>query len=979
MRKITLPIILKLFICISTALSQSIYEENKSPYTLSSERIKGYNQKTELSQSSLFKEIPFRSIGPTIMSGRVVDIEANPEDPTVFYVAYASGGLFKTSNNGITFNPIFDNEASLIIGDIAVDWKNKIIYVGTGENNSSRSSYSGTGIYKSSDDGKNWTNTGLEETHRIGRIVIDPVNPNNVYVAALGHLYSSNSERGVYKSSDGGNHFEKVLYINDVTGAIDIEINPKNPEILYAAMWERERRAWDFRASGKNSGIFKSTDAGSTWEKLSGKGLPDGEGFGRCGLSISQSNPEIVYALIDNNSAKSNEVKKDSSKVTKDLLRTISKDNFFKLDKKLVEEYLSKYNFPKEYSYEYITENIKDDKLKPSALVEYLEDGNSKLFETDVKGGEVYRSDDGGNTWKKTHDGYLDGLFYTYGYYFANIRVAPNNPEKIYLLGVPIIRSTDGGKSFNSLNGDNVHADHHGLWINPKKDGHIINGNDGGINISYDDGMNWYKANTPAVGQFYSVNYDLEKTYNVYGGLQDNGVWYGSSKNEINTDWQNSGDYPFKNLMGGDGMQVVIDTRDNDIVYTGYQFGNYYRISKSKKDYKYITPKHKLGERPYRFNWQAPIQLSPFDMDIVYFGSNRLHKSTDKGDNFETISGDLTNGGKTGNVPYGTLTTISVSQLKKGLLYTGSDDGAVYVTKDDGGKWENISAGLPKDLWVSRVIASRFDASTIYVTLNGYRWDNFESYVYRSDNYGRNWTRIGLNLSYEPVNVIKEDNDNRNILYLGTDGGIYVSIDRGSSFTSLKGTLPNVPVHDLAVHPVTKELIVGTHGRSIYIGDMNIIHKYLSVKNAGSLYVFDIDATDYESNWGNRTFDWNYDLPKDMVVPFFSKDKGILKIEIVTSNGIKVYEEEKEFSAGINFYKYDLTVGESYTETYKDNYKTKNKSEIKEKDNRKIYLSEDKYTIRISGNQGVSEKTFDVKKRQPRKSEDRQGIPGDSR
>jgi photosystem II stability/assembly factor-like uncharacterized protein len=941
--------------------------------------MESYRQKEELNKYSVFKDIPFRSIGPTIMSGRVVDIEVNPSDPTIFYVAYASGGLFKTSNNGITFNPIFDNQASLVIGDIAVDWNNNIIYVGTGENNSSRSSYSGTGIFKSTDDGKSWIHLGLEETHRTGRIVIDPRDPNILYVAALGHLYSSNKERGVYRSNDGGTTFEKVLYVNDITGAIDIEINPNNPNILYAAMWERERRAWDFRSSGKNSGIYKSADGGTTWEKLTGKGLPDGEGFGRCGLAISNSNPDIIYALIDNNAPKLKEVKKDDAKVTKDLLRTISKDNFLKLDKSAVEEYLKKYDFPKEYNYDYIADNIKDDNLKPSSLVEYLEDSNSKLFDTDVRGGEVYRSDDGGSTWKKTHEEYLDGLFYTYGYYFANIRVSPTNPEKIYLLGVPLIKSDDGGKSFVSINGENVHADHHGLWINPKREGHIINGNDGGINISYDDGLNWHKANTPAVGQFYTVNYDLEKPYNVYGGLQDNGVWYGSSKTEINTDWQNSGDYPFKNLMGGDGMQVVIDTRNNDIVYTGYQFGNYYRISKSKKDFKYITPKHKLGERPYRFNWQTPIQLSPFNMNIVYFGSNRLHKSTNKGDNFETISGDLTNGGKIGNVAYGTLTTISVSPLEQGLVYTGSDDGLVYVTKDDGGKWENISSGLPKDLWVSRVTASKFDASTVYVTLNGYRWDNFEAYVYRSDNYGKSWTRSGLNLLAEPVNVIKEDSENKKILYLGTDAGLYVSTDRGISFSQLKGNLPNVSVHDIAVHPTAKEIILGTHGRSIYTADVSLIQKFASAGNIGNLYIFDFENPEYSQEWGNKTFDWNYTLPKDMTVPFYIKDGSYFKIEILNSENLKVYEEEKEYTAGINFCKYNLTVGDSFKEKYKEAVLQKSKTVIKEKDNKKVYLTEGKYTVRISGKSGISEKPFEVKKKQHRETQEEKGIPGDGR
>jgi photosystem II stability/assembly factor-like uncharacterized protein len=975
MLKYILPLFLLLSSC--SLYSQSVYDENKTQYTTASKRLENYREKVKESENSMFKNIPFRSVGPTIMSGRVVDIEANPDDPTIFYVAYASGGLFKTSNNGITFNPIFDNEASLVIGDIAVDWKNNVIYVGTGENNSSRSSYSGTGIYKSTNDGKSWTHLGLEETHRIGRIIIDPKNPDNIYVAALGHLYSSNIERGVYRSNDGGNTFEKVLFVNDITGAIEIEINPNNTNILYAAMWERERRAWDFKGSGKNSGVFKSLDGGTTWEKLTGSGLPEGEGFGRCGLAISQSNPDIIYALIDNNSPKTTEVKKDSSKVTKDLLRTISKENFLKLDKSAVKEYLSKYDFPKEYDYEYIVEKIKEDKLKPSSLVEYLEDSNNKLFETEIKGAEVYRSDDGGNTWKKTHDDYLDGLFYTYGYYFANIRVSPTNPEKVYLLGVPIIRSDDGGKSFTSLNGDNVHADHHGLWINPKKDGHIINGNDGGINISYDDGLNWHKANTPAVGQFYSVNYDLEKTYNVYGGLQDNGVWYGSSKTETSTEWQNSGEYPFKNLIGGDGMQVVIDIRENDIVYTGYQFGNYYRISKSKKEFKYITPKHKLGERPYRFNWQTPIQLSPFNMDVVYFGSNKLHRSTNKGDNFETISGDLTNGGKVGNVAYGTLTTISISPLKQGLVYTGSDDGLVYVTKDDGSKWENISAGLPKEFWVSRVIASTFDASTVYVTLNGYRWDNFDSYVYCSNNYGKTWTRIGQNLPSEPVNVIKEDADNKNILYLGTDGGVYVSIDKGYSFFALKSGLPNVPVHDLVLHPTAKELIIGTHGRSVYIADISLIQKFKSTKNISNLYIFDFENVNYNPDWGNRTFDWNYTLPKDLVIPFYSDDNSKVKLEILTKDSLIVFEEEKEFPRGINFFNYDLTVGTGFSEKFKESIKLKTNAELKVKDNKKLYLTENKYTVRISKNTGVSAKPFEVKQKRGRETQQEQGFPGE--
>lgn len=955
-----LLIVLLAFLTVLQANAQSTYEANNVPATDAGIRMKGLEEKKINNEESVFKNIIFRSIGPTVMSGRVVDIEANPDDPTIFYAAYASGGLFKTSNNGITFEPIFDKEPTIIVGDIAVDWANNTIYIGTGENNSSRSSYAGAGIFKSTDGGKSWKHLGLFGSHRTGRIVIDPKNTNIIYVAALGSLYSSNEERGIYKSTDGGESFSKVLYVNDVTGAIDIEINPENTEILYAAMWDRERRAWDFRASGKNSGIYKSMNGGLNWVKLEG-GLPEGEGFGRCGLALSPSKPETIYALIDNNTPRNDTTKKEELKITKDVLRKISKEDFLRLKKEDVEKYLAKYNFPKEYNYEYITEKIEDNVFKPSALVDYLEDSNNNLFETDVTGAEVYRSDDGGKTWKRTHEDYLDNVFYTYGYYFSNIRVSPTNPEKIYILGVPLIRSDDGGKSFISINEDNVHADHHGLWINPKKDGHIINGNDGGINISYDDGLNWHKANTPAVGQFYSVNYDLAKPYNVYGGLQDNGVWYGPSDNTNNTDWQNTGSYPFKSLMGGDGMQVAIDTRKNDVIYTGYQFGNYYRIVKSKDEYKYITPKHKLGNRPYRFNWQAPIQLSPFDMDVVYFGSNMLHRSTDRGDNFETISGDLTNGGKKGNVPYGTLTTISVSALKEGLIYTGSDDGLVYATKDEGEKWENISAGLPKDLWISRITASAFRVSTVYAALNGYRWDNFEAYVYRSDNYGKNWKKIGVNLPKEPVNVIKEDTKDENIIYLGTDAGLYVSLDRGYTFMPMTGNLPNVPVHDIAIHPIEDEIIAGTHGRSIYIADVNPIREYRNLKTKDKIEIFSFDDVIYNPDWGNRNFLWKFNLPEPMKIPFYLTKEATVNINIYTEKGIKVYEDSLSYGKGINYLSYDLSVKENHRDEYNKNQRDGKGNPTK--DNKKQYLLPGKYYLEISDNTGTSKRSFEVKTR----------------
>ncbi|MDD5362764.1 MAG: glycosyl hydrolase [Ignavibacteria bacterium] len=975
MRCLSYVIILFIFVLFcGNSYSQSIYEPNKVNFTPAKERLESFGQRQGSEQNSLVKNIPFRSVGPSVMSGRVVDIDVSPADPTIFYVAYASGGIWKTTNNGTTFTPVFDDQACMTIGDIAVDWKRNIVYAGTGENNSSRSSYSGTGIYKTTNDGKEWIHLGLEETHRIGRIIISPENPDIIFTAAMGHLYSSNTERGVYKSIDGGMTWKKVLYVNDITGAIDIAFNAQNPGILLAAMWEKERRAWDFRESGPNSGIFRSDDGGETWTKLVNCGLPEGNGFGRTGLGVSPANPDIVYALIDNNNTKTKKKKKEE-KITKDILRTITKENFLKYSKSDVEVFLKANNFPKEYNAEYVTDKIKDGSLKPVSLVEYLEDANSKLFDTDIFGAEVYRSSDFGLSWTKANEKPLDGLFYTYGYYFANIRVSPLNADKIYILGVPIVKSENGGKSFESINGENVHADHHALWIDPNREGHLINGNDGGLNLSYDDGKNWISLNSPSVGQFYSVNYDLAKPYNIYGGLQDNGVWYGSSQNKETSEWHSTGQYSFKNLMGGDGMQVVIDTRDNDIVYTGYQFGNYFRISKSTQNYKYITPKHKLGERPYRFNWQAPIQLSPFNQDIIYFGSNRLHYSTDKGESFTSISGDLTNGGKVGNVAYGTLTTISVSKIKEGLIYTGSDDGAVYVTKDNGEKWEKIVSGLPQNLWVSRVTASSHDAGTVYISLNGYRWDNFEAYVYKSTNYGKTWTRIGADLPKEPVNVIKEDPSKKNTLFVGMDAGLYASIDGGYTFMSMKGGLPNVPVHDIAIQPEKKELIAGTHGRSIYIADISYIEMLNADIMSQHLYMFDFESAQFSPDWGTRSFDWRYVTPPGIIIPFFVSEQCSVKAEILMNDTVPVYETNIICGRGINFFKYGMGVNDSLSENYVSYIKNRYKQEKVRAEDGNLYIDAGKYTVKLSNDRVFKKKSFEIKAENVSESTDGKGIP----
>jgi photosystem II stability/assembly factor-like uncharacterized protein len=806
--------------------------------TSAADRLKVEEQRQKLVSRSILNEVKFRNIGPTVMSGRVVDIDANPEDPTEFYVAYASGGLWHTKNNGQSFTPIMDSLDMLFIGDIAVNWANRTIWVGTGEVNSSRSSYAGVGVYKSMNNGKSWEYLGLPESHHIGKIQLHPTNPSIAWVAVLGHLYSANNERGVYKTTDGGKSWKQTLFVDDNTGCVDLDINPVNPNEIYAGMWYRVRRAWKFEESGSKSGIYKSTDGGENWKLVSGpgSGFMTGNKIGRIGLAVYPKNPNIVWAIVDNNTAKPDTSKKNDSLYDKKDFREMSKEDFLKLKPNLIDTFLRKNNFPRKYNAKLVIEMITSDKVKPVALYDYL-DTDDGFQNTGIEGCQVYKSTDAGVTWTKSHDAPIN-IFFTYGYYFSKIYTSHYNPDKVFIIGFYTQVSTDGGKTFTTMDKANVHVDHHALWVNPKKDSHVINGNDGGANISYDDGANWFKANTPPVGQYYAVTTDDARPYNVYGGLQDNGSWWGPSTYRFDIGWQDNGQYPYKPLNGGDGMQAQVDTRDNSTVYSGSQFGSYGRFNKERRgSQKFIRPQHELGEKPLRFNWQTPIHLSKHNQDVLYYGSNRLYRSLNQGDTLIPMGPDLTKGKVEGNVPYGTLTTISESSLRFGLVYMGTDDGNIHLTRDGGYSWEQLNeTSLPKDkrtkgvkstklqtnnLWVSRVTASQHKEGTVYVTLNGYRFDNFGSFVYMSDDYGATWKQIGNDLPYEPVNVIKEDPKDENILYVGTDGGLYVSLDRGNSFMMWNGGLPkSVPVHDIAIQQRENEIILATHGRSLYLANI---------------------------------------------------------------------------------------------------------------------------------------------------------------
>lgn len=936
-----------------------------TPQTEASSRFRAFDLRRQGLETSPFAELKPENIGPTVFSGRVTDLEADPTDPTKIYVAYASGGLWFSNNNGTTFTPVFDHQASMTIGDIAVDWKRSIIWIGTGESNSSRSSYAGTGLYRSADGGKNWEHRGLPESHHIGRVVLHPDNPDVLWVAALGHLYTPNADRGIFKTSDGGRTWQKTLFVDDTTGAIDLVIDPINPEILYAATWQRTRKAWHFNGAGQGSGVWKSVDGGLSWTRMNtpSSGFPAHENVGRIGLAAGLSGGKtVLYASLDNQAPKPLKDKKAVDGLSKDQLRSMPKTDFLALSDEKISAYLKSNKFPEKYTAPSVKKLVQEDQITPQALVEYLEDANTKLFETNFTGAEVYRSDDGGLTWKRTHADPLEQINFTYGYYFSNVRCQPDSADQVYLLGFFIIKSSDGGKTWENINGDNVHVDHHALWLNPVRPGHLINGNDGGVNISWDNGKNWINCNSPAVGQFYAVAVDSSENYQVYAGAQDNGVWAGPSNYKWSPKWYTNGRYPYESLLGGDGMQIAVDPRDPNRVYTGFQFGNYFRIDRRGGRPKNITPQHELGERPLRFNWQTPIHLSRHQPDILYIGAHRVYRSLDRGDHWQALSGDLTGGPRVGNVPFGTITTLDESPLHFGLLYVGTDDGRIHVSRNGGETWTRIDAGLPQNLWVSRVQASHHNRGRVFVSLNGYRNDDFAAYVFQSDDYGKTWIRLGANLPAEPVNVIREDPANPDLLWVGTDHNLYASLDGGETFGPFSPELPAVAVHDLALHRASGDLIIGTHGRSMYKTNIKPLQQLTLEEQKRELVIFSLDKIKFSENWGKKQ-PWKTPKDPEINILFYSKSAGTVRWRIESSNDLVLNRGEIKTRAGLNRLIYPLDVRPDMIKKYSnflEDKTTKKPIELIPSDTGKIYLRPGTYKLILEKNNIIETKTFVV-------------------
>ncbi len=745
--------------------------ENTDPV----QRLKWFGEHQAMRESSPFKDIRWRFIGPFDLGGRCTDVEVPKGSRTVFYVGAATGGLWKTVNAGTTWEPIFDDMPTQSIGDIAISESNSdIVWVGTGEANIFRASTAGTGVYKSLDAGKTWTHMGLEATYTIGRILIHPTNPDIVYVAASGHEWTTNPERGLYKTTDGGRTWQKVLYVNERVGVIDVVMDPAKPDTLIASSWNRIRRRWSDPMPGGEDGLHKTTDGGKTWKLLTA-GLPDTELTGRTGLALCRTKPNVVYAFVDNHTpgreARAGE--------------------------------LDSYGRPRQRG---------------------------------IIGAEVYRSDDQGETWRKMNPAteYFERFGGTYGWVFGQIRVDPNDENTVYLMGLGLAKSTDAGQTFTNLYWEGLHIDHHGLWIDPFDSDHLINVNDGGANVSYDGGKTWrdFHKGIPCV-QFYNVSLDNSTPFWAYGSVQDQGSYRGrvplvrGAAAATGRRGRAATQPSWETAPGGEGTLHAIDPTDPSIVYSSSFYG---RLERAElKDGRWtsarIFPKPAEGEAEYRGQWLAGLALSPHNPQVIYHGFQYLFRSMNRGDGWDRISPDLTanNPAQQGKwpyaIPFATITAIDESPFKFGVVYAGTDDGRAWVTRDGGVNWTEITAGLPFNKHVWKIVASKYDAATVYITLVGRHDDDFNPYIFKSTDYGRTWTSIAANIPGGPVNVVREDPKMQGILYAGTDTGVYVTLDGGKAWNVLGVGLPTSYVWDIAIHPRDNALVIATNGRGMWIID----------------------------------------------------------------------------------------------------------------------------------------------------------------
>jgi len=707
----------------SPRLLPSDWMENQRTFPNGTIKTEAYleavRQARDLHASAGRSNFEWEFAGPLNIGGRITDIEVPDGSFSTIFVAAASGGILKTTNNGASWTNVFKDQATISIGDIAISSEDPdLMYAGTGEANSSSQSFRGDGIYKSVDGGTTWQHSGLELSAYIGRIVIDHSNSDRVFAAACGNLFTPDENRGVYRTTDGGSTWERVLFVSDSTSAIDLVQHPTDPDILYAAMWERMRGLNYRRSFGITSGIWKTTDGGDTWTELT-TGLPQGSETGRIGLAISPSSPSVLYAFYDNQ------------------------------------------------------------------------------FEV-----AVYKTQNGGQSWTRTNDGYLQGMNSSFGWYFGQIRVDPDSQDKVFVQGVYLYYSSDGGSSWSET-GYEMHVDHHALFIHPVT-GRIWEGNDGGLYFSDDTGFSWSKINNLPLTQFYDIEIDYLNPQRIYGGTQDN--------NSIRTltgqlsDWEA--------ILGGDGFYSLVDYTNPNIIYAEYQWG---ALHKSTNGGNWMDPINGYWSSD-RVNWSAPVIMHPQEPQILYFGTYRVWKTTNGGNTWNAVSGDLTFGddGST----FHTISTLAISAIEPGIVLAGTDDGRVHISTNGGSLWNDISNGLP-ERWITRVATDPFDLNTIYVTLSGFRWDEPIAHVYRSTNLGQTWQPISNGLPELPVNALVADPGEQGRLFIGTDAGVFLSENAGETWQSMNQGIGNVPITSMKIHPDENFLVIGTYGLSAYKFDLN--------------------------------------------------------------------------------------------------------------------------------------------------------------
>lgn len=822
----------------------------------------------------------FRTIGPATMSGRVVDLAVVEANPTTFYVATATGGVWKTTDNGVTFTPVFEREATHSVGAIALSQVDtNQVWVGTGERANRQSNSWGDGIYRSTDGGKTWRRMGLEDSHHIGRIAIHPQDPRIVFVAAMGHLWGPNPERGLYRTTDGGATWHRVLFVDTLTGVADVAIDPADPSVVYAASYQRMRTAYGFHGGGPGSALWKSRDGGETWTKLT-NGLPAGD-KGRIGISIYRKDPRIVYVSV-------------------------------------------------EQGYRY----------------------NASTAYTRRAGG-IYRSEDRGETWTWMSDWNPRPM------YASQILVDPNDDRRIYMENT-FSYSDDGGKTFQPAR-QSLHGDDRILWVNPRDSRHLIKGDDGGLGISYDRGVTWLYATNLPVSQWYRIAVDNRRPYWVYGGLQDNGSWMGPSANWVKgavrfDDWHQIG--------GGDGFQSRVDTVDQRTVYAASQYLGLERVDLVTREHKRIRPGDPRGAIADRrnwdawgpgrpepellnamapANWDAPFVISPHDPNTLYAGTNKVWKSTDRGDTWVDL-GDLTTRvnrrelaimGQRANdstpslddgVPYyPTLTALAESPLRRGLLYAGTDDGNLQVSRDGGRTWTNVAGrvpGLPGGSWIAGIEPSRFDTGTVYVTVDNHRSDDYTNYLFVSRDYGGTWSSLVGDLPPRRVlRTVREDPRNPNVLYLGTEFGLFYSADRGRHWLPLGGGMPTVPVYDLVVHPRENDLVLATHGRGVWILDrINALQELTPEVVASPAHLFSLEPAyqiryaDETAHSGDMIFRGE-NPPAGAIIDYYlreAQEAGSVRLEVRDAAARLLARLPAAGRAGVNRVIWDLRHAEIY-------------------------------------------------------------------